>query len=76
MRRPRLERTRRLAGVVAGMLTIAVSPASAQQDSSASELRTVLRAFYFNLAHQDWEAIAADGCSLDLPLWHRLRRSG
>jgi hypothetical protein len=54
------QRTRRPALVVVALLTISVLPAAAQQDSAASQLHTVLRAFYFNLAHRDWEAIAAD----------------
>jgi hypothetical protein len=56
---------RRITAAVAGMLTVLALPATAQlaavrQDSAEAELRGVLRAFYFNLAHQDWEAIAAD----------------
>jgi hypothetical protein len=50
---------------IAGMLAVLALPATAQQttnqqDSAATQLRGVLRAFYFNLAHHDWEAIAAD----------------
>ncbi len=42
-----------------------VAAATAQQrgantDSTHAQLRTTLRAFYFNLAHRDWEALAAD----------------
>jgi len=42
-----------------------VVPALAQQpiveiDSSSAELHTALRAFYFNLARRDWEALAAE----------------
>ncbi|MGH7518121.1 MAG: hypothetical protein ACREOC_11740 [Gemmatimonadales bacterium] len=48
-----------------GVLMAAAVPAAAQRpltqtDLADAELRTVLRAFYFNLAHQDWEALAAD----------------
>jgi hypothetical protein len=50
----------RVATVAAAMLTAIALPMRAQQDSAHAELRTVLRAFYFNLAHHDWEAIAAD----------------
>jgi hypothetical protein len=40
-------------------------PAAAQQsahqaDSAYTQIRTTLRSFYFNLAHRDWEALAAD----------------
>jgi len=50
----------RVAIVAAAMLTAIALPMGAQQDSDHAELRTVLRAFYFNLAHHDWEAITAD----------------
>ena len=33
---------------------------SAQVDSTRARIQTTLRAFYFNLAHQDWEALTAD----------------
>jgi hypothetical protein len=32
----------------------------AQLDSARAQIRTTLRAFYFNVAHQDWEALSAD----------------
>jgi hypothetical protein len=56
---------RRIAVTAAGMLMALALPATAQraavqQDSAEAQLRGVLRSFYFNLAHQDWEAIAAD----------------
>jgi hypothetical protein len=56
---------RRIAVAAAGLLTVLALPGTAQraavqQDSAEAQLRGVLRAFYFNLAHQDWEAIAAD----------------
>jgi hypothetical protein len=41
-------------------LPAASQQTAAQQDAAPAQLRTVLRAFYFNLSHQDWEAIAAD----------------
>ena len=59
---------RRTAVAVAGMLTLAlpaaaqrsaIQPAAVQPDSAHAQLRTVLRAFYFHRAHQDWEALAA-----------------
>lgn len=48
-----------------GALMTTARPATAQQprthpDSSQAQLRTTLRAFYFSLAHQDWEAVSAD----------------
>jgi len=46
--------------VAAGLLAALARPAAAQQDAADAQLRSVLRAFYFNLAHHDWEAIAAD----------------
>jgi hypothetical protein len=44
---------------------LASAPAAAQQpltqrDSTHVRLRTALRAFYFSLAHQDWEALSAE----------------
>ena len=51
------------------MLTAAVPSATAQQsaagadsaeiDKTSAELRSALRAFYFSLAHRDWEALSA-----------------
>ena len=49
---------------VAGLMAWAL-PAGAQQqpgteaDSTRAQLRMTLRAFYFNLAHQDWAAVSA-----------------
>jgi hypothetical protein len=31
-----------------------------QPDSARAQIHSSLRAFYFNLAHQDWEALTAD----------------
>jgi hypothetical protein len=47
------------------MLTATISPGTAQQpdaqaDSARAELRSTLRAFYFSLAHRDWEALSAN----------------
>ena len=55
---------RRTAFTVAGMLMALALPAAAQRaavqpDSVHDQLRTVIRAFYFNLEHQNWEALAA-----------------
>ena len=46
-----------------GMLTISTATAAAQDgapDSARTQIKTTLRAFYFNLAHHDWEALTAD----------------
>jgi len=50
---------------VALLVVLLAQPAAAQRervehDSPEAQLRAVLRSFYFNLAHHDWEAIAAD----------------
>jgi hypothetical protein len=46
-------------------LAAAAATATAQQapvrpDSTRAQIQGTLRAFYFNLAHNDWEALAAD----------------
>ena len=51
--------------VLAGVLTAWTVSATAQQspvqpDSARAQIYTRLRAFYFNLAHRDWEALSAD----------------
>ncbi len=51
--------------VLIGLLVTTAPAATAQQpiaptDSTHAQLGTTLRAFYFNLAHRDWEALAAD----------------
>ena len=51
--------------VLALMLGAWTASATAQQspiqpDSARAQIQTSLRAFYFNLAHQDWEALTAD----------------
>jgi hypothetical protein len=51
--------------VLVPVLIAAALPATAQQpltpaDSTPAQLRTTLRAFYFSLAHRDWEALTAD----------------
>ena len=53
---------RALLALAAG-LAIAPPAATAQETPAAIDtagIHTTLRAFYFNLAHQDWEAIASD----------------
>jgi len=48
---------------LAAALLVPVAALSAQQttsDRDSAQIHTTLRAFYFNLAHQDWEAMAAD----------------
>jgi hypothetical protein len=48
-----------------GVLLLAVVPASAaqgtaaEQDSARAQIQAVLRAFYLNLANQNWDALAA-----------------
>jgi hypothetical protein len=48
-----------------GVLLLAVAPAAAaqetaiEQDSARAQIQAVLRAFYFNLANQNWDALAA-----------------
>jgi hypothetical protein len=48
-----------------GVLLLAVAPASAaqgtaiEQDSARAQIHAVLRAFYLNLANQNWDALAA-----------------
>src|SRR5215216_1340894 len=56
---------RRIATAAAAILMLLAFPARAQQesvrqDAAEAQLRTLIRSFYFNLAHHDWEAIAAD----------------
>src|SRR3954465_12794340 len=48
-----------------GVLLLAVAPVAAtqesaiEQDSARAQIHAVLRAFYFNLANQNWDALAA-----------------
>jgi hypothetical protein len=56
---------RRALPVLAAVLSAWTVSATAQQspirpDSARAQIHTSLRAFYFNLAHQDWEALTAD----------------
>lgn len=49
---------------IAGLLVALAGPAAAQRatlqpDSARAQIRAVLRAFYFNLESQNWEALAA-----------------
>ena len=45
-------------GTPSGMATAQQS--SISSDSARAQIHTRLRAFYFSLAHQDWEALTAD----------------
>jgi hypothetical protein len=45
---------------IAATATAAAQQAPAQRDSSRAQIQRTLRAFYFNLAHDDWEALTAD----------------
>jgi hypothetical protein len=59
----------------AAVMLFAPAPAAAQHptvpmDSARAELRTTLRAFYFNLAHRDWEALAAQVLSAKVMASH------
>jgi len=46
--------------VIAATATAAAQQAPAWRDSARAEIHRTLRAFYFNLAHDDWEALTAD----------------
>jgi hypothetical protein len=50
--------------VMAALLVLGRSAAAAQQvaaaDSVGAQIRQTLRAFYFHLAHGDWEAVTSD----------------
>jgi hypothetical protein len=46
--------------LVAAASTAAAQQAQAQRDSTRAQIQRTLRAFYFNLAHNDWEALTAD----------------
>lgn len=39
--------------------TVAAQDPAARLDSARAQIQTTLRAFYFNLAHRDWEAMTA-----------------
>ena len=51
-----------LVGVMmaSALLATAQQPLLTRADSTQAQLRTTLRAFYFSLAHHDWEALTAD----------------
>ena len=56
---------RRAAFALVTLLAAVSSVAAAQQppaprDSTPAQIQRTLRAFYFNLAHNDWEALTAD----------------
>ncbi len=46
--------------LIAATATAAALQAPAQRDSTRAQIHRTLRAFYFNLAHDDWEALTAD----------------
>jgi len=46
--------------LVAATATAAAQQAPARHDSTRAQIHRTLRAFYFNLAHNDWEALTAD----------------
>jgi hypothetical protein len=45
--------------LLAGALPAAAQTTVQEQDSARAEIRSVLRAFYLNLANQNWDALAA-----------------
>jgi len=49
-----------LAVIFASNAAAAAQGPPAQPDSSRARIHTSLRAFYFNLAHRDWDALTAD----------------
>jgi hypothetical protein len=59
------ESGRRVAfAIVAALITstanLHAQDSPAQPDSARAQIHSTLRAFYFNLAHHDWEALTAD----------------
>jgi hypothetical protein len=46
--------------LLAGTRSAAAQHSAGARDSSEAEISARLRAFYFNLAHRDWEALTAD----------------
>jgi hypothetical protein len=48
------------AALLASSATVTAQQPPTQPDSARLQIRTTLRAFYFNLAHHDWEAVTAD----------------
>jgi hypothetical protein len=48
------------AALVLSTVTAMAQQPSAEGDSARAHIHTTLRAFYFNLAHKDWEALTAD----------------
>jgi hypothetical protein len=46
--------------VIAATATAVAQQAPQQRDSTRAQIHQRLRAFYFNLAHNDWEALTAD----------------
>ncbi len=46
--------------LITSTVTATAQQAPAQPDSTRAQIHTSLRAFYLNLAHQNWEALTAD----------------
>lgn len=70
----------RMALALAAMWSALAIPAAAQHptvqmDSANAQLRATLRAFYFNLAHRDWEALAAEILSAKIMASHPVPES-
>jgi hypothetical protein len=56
--------TARLLTLLAAVVAFAANGSAQQEplqpDPASAQIHATLRAFYFNLAHQDWEALTAD----------------
>jgi hypothetical protein len=48
------------ASLIAATATATAQQHPARSDTTRAEIHRTLRAFYFNLAHDDWEALTAD----------------
>jgi hypothetical protein len=48
------------AALIGSSIPAAAQESAVRVDSAHAQIRTTLRAFYFNLARRDWEALAAD----------------
>jgi hypothetical protein len=49
-----------LVALIAVTGTATAQQSAIQPDSARAQIQSTLRAFYFNLEHQDWEALTAD----------------
>jgi hypothetical protein len=47
-------------GIIVSSAQVHAQHSPAQADSARVQIQRTLRAFYFNLAHHDWEALTAD----------------